>query len=281
MRCRPDATPAVLLTCWAAGSWLRRSRTDQPWTRARASTQAWPESTGKAGREDVSTAWGSPPTNDSLVVLRRGFRHDVVPGRRLPVGLRVDDVAVRVIRSRGKHSPASPAVVLEPADRLPVAVRPRELAPSQHGAPSRASHGAERKIDALAIGTAADELPGVIRLPVRRRPIGGRRTSVSTSGPGPQENEECQKPLHGASLPHVTWMNPKTGLATASQPCPIKRTASAMSRVLLTCWAGGGWHRRSWSDHCGPVRARPHNRGREGRPHGGRNAVPPLPISRM
>ena len=222
MRCRPDATPAVLLTCWAAGSWLRRSRTDQPWTRARASTQSWPESTGKAGREDVSTAWGSPPTNDSLVVLRRGFRHDVVPGRRLPVGLRVDDVAVRVIRSRGKHSPASPAVVLEPADRLPVAVRPRELAPSQHGAPSRASHGAERKIDALAIGTAADELPGVIRLPVRRRPIGGRRTSVSASGPGPQENEECQKPLHGASLPHVTWMNPKDRIGDCVPAVPDK-----------------------------------------------------------
>ena len=69
MRCRPDATPAVLLTCWAAGSWLRRSRTDQPWTRARASTQSWPGRTA-ARREECR----SPSPDQQHVMPARSAR---------------------------------------------------------------------------------------------------------------------------------------------------------------------------------------------------------------
>src|SRR5439155_26750632 len=100
MRCRPDATPAVLLTCWAAGSWLRRSRTDQPWTRARASTQSWPERAWYGESEDVFAVCGSQTTNDLLQVACRGFQHHAVTGRRPPVGLGVVGGGVLANRSR-------------------------------------------------------------------------------------------------------------------------------------------------------------------------------------
>src|ERR1051325_1788976 len=56
------------------------------------------------------------------------------------------------------------------------------------------------------------------------------------------------------SLCHVD--DQETGFATASQPCPIGRTPSAMSTVLLTRWAEGSCHADQEgiaADPCGRV----------------------------
>src|ERR1041384_6517925 len=82
------------------------------------------------------------------------------------------------------------------------------------------------------------------------------------------------------SLCHVD--DQETGLATASQPCPIGRTPSAMSTVLLTRWAEGSCHADQEGIAADPC-ARAHTIvAREHGPHGspteanGTTATPPF-----